>query len=146
MKILAQQGFGPKDKLSRGLTNGVISGVILSPRYLKMEKAKDQIEQLSPLGGQILLDPELYAARYISHPNPNLGNLETWEYFRMPRRSALISGGAAIKDMIHMVVQTQKELGLTEWIAPNIYIDAADSVEAAISLNIISQTKRVAES
>lgn len=145
MKILAQQGFGPKDKLSRGLTSGVISGVILSPRYLKMEKVKDQIEQLSPLKGQILMDPELYAARYLSRPNSNLGNLETWNYFQMPRRPALITG-VAIPDMIHEAVETQAELGLTEWIAPNIYIDVADSIEAAIALNIISQTKHAAKS
>jgi len=145
MRIIAQQGFGPKDKLSSGLSDGMISGVILSPRYLKMEKVKEQIEQLSHLDGQILLDPELYAARYLSHPSANLGNLETWDYFQMPRRSALISG-VAITDMIRKAVQTQADLGLSEWIAPNIYIDTADSIETAISLNIISQTKRVAES
>lgn len=145
MKIFAQHGFGPKDKIERGLTDGLISGVILSPRYLKRDKMIEQIEKLNPIGGQVLFDPELYASRYISHPSSNLGNLETWDYFRMPRRSALISG-MAIPNMIKSAVTAQSELGLTEWIAPNVYIDRADSIETAISLNIISQTKDVAAS
>lgn len=143
MKILAQHGFGPKDKIELGLTDGLISGVVLSPRYLKRERVIEQVQKLTPLGGQILFDPELYATRYLSHPSSNLGNLETWDYFRMPRRSALISG-AAIPGMIQGAVKAQSELGLTEWIAPNVYIDTADSIETAISLNIISRTKDVA--
>ena len=148
MRILAQQGFGPKDKVTRGLADGVISGAILSPRYLngdteKRDAVLEMIAKRVELGGQVLMDPELYAARYVSHPASNLGNLETWDYFRMPRRSALISG-AAIPGMIHSALQVQAELGLTEWIAPNVHIDTADSIETAISLNTISQTKTVA--
>jgi len=143
MKILAQQGYGPKDKLKRGLDDGVIAGAILSPRYLNPEKMREKIDELAALGGQILMDPELYAARYISHPAANLGNLEMWDYFQMPRRSALISG-KAIPGLIETSLETQSNLGLREWIAPNVYVDAADSIEMAISLNFISQTKEVA--
>lgn len=143
MRILAQQGFGPKDKLSRGLKDGVIAGAILSPRYLKREKMEEQIKELVELGGQVLMDPELYAARYISHPASNLGNLETWDYFQMPRRSALITG-AAIPELIQGSLEAQSVLGLQDWIAPNVYIDAADSIETAICLNFINRTKEVA--
>jgi hypothetical protein len=148
MRVLAQQGFGPKDRVTRGLADGVISGTILSPRYLNGDEGKRDVvlEMISKgveLGGQVLMDPELYAAPYVSHPASNLGNLETWDYFRMPRRSALISG-VAIPGMIRSALEVQAKLGLTEWIAPNVYVDAADSIETAISLNIISQTKAVA--
>jgi len=143
MKILAQHGFGPKDKLSRGLSEELISGVILSPRYSNREKMQKQIEELTRLNGQVLMDPELYAIQFIAHPSSNLGNLEKWEYFKAPRRSTLISG-MAIPDLIRESLKTQSELGLKEWIAPNVYIQAADSIEAAISLNFISQTKEVA--
>lgn len=148
MKLLAQHGFGPKDKVTRGLEEGVISGAILSPRYLNGDQDKrdvvlEMIVKRVELGGQVLMDPELYAARYVSHPASNLGNLETWDYFRMPRRSALISG-TAIPEMIRGTLKVQAGLGLKEWIAPNVYMDTADSIETAISLNIISQTKTIA--
>jgi len=144
MKIFAQQGYGPKDKLSRGLTDKVIGGTILSPRYLKHDKMQDKINELTDLGGQILMDPELYAARYISNPSSNLGNLETWNYFQMPKRSSLISG-VAIDDVIQKSLEAQANLELQEWIAPNVYIENADSIETAISLNFINRTKKVAQ-
>lgn len=143
MRILAQQGFGPKDKLRLGISGDVISGVILSPRYNNCDKMLEYIEELSPLGGQVLMDPELYAARYASHPASNLGQLETWDYFRMPRRSALISG-IAIPGLIFAALEEQKSLGLREWIAPNVFIDEADSIETGIALNMISQAKAIA--
>lgn len=143
MKILAQQGYGPKDKLSRGLSEELIAGVILSPRYLNPEKMKEQIEKLSIFETSILMDPELYAIQFIAHASANLGNLEKWNYFQAPRRSTLISG-TAIPELIRESLKTQSELGLKKWIAPNVYIKAADSIEAAISLNFISQTQEVA--
>ena len=140
MKIYAQQGYGPKDKLTRGLADGVIDAVILSPRYLKPEKMQEHIEALN---GRAMMDPELYAARYLSHPSSNLGNLESWDYFRMPRRSALISG-VAIPSVIQDSLNAQKSLGLQQWIAPNVYIESADSIETAIALNFINKTKESA--
>ncbi len=140
MKIFAQQGYGKKDKLSRGLEDGVIEGVILSPRYMKKEK---MLETIATLGGHALMDPELYAARYLSHPASNLGNLESWDYFRMPRRAQLISG-TAIDKVLHNSLSTQKSLGLQEWIAPNVYIESADSIETGIALNFINKTKESA--
>jgi len=46
MTVLAQVGFGPKDKQSRGMESGVISGAILSPRYLNSDEDHyDQVRQ-----------------------------------------------------------------------------------------------------
>lgn len=143
MKILAQQGFGPKDKLTRGLREELISGVILSPRYLNPGKMKEQIEKLSEFEASVLMDPELYAIQFTAHPSANLGNLEKWSYFQAPRRSTLISG-TAIPELIRESLKIQSELGLKEWIAPNVYIQDANSIEAAISLNFIGQTKEIA--
>jgi hypothetical protein len=145
MRIFAQQGYGPKDKLTRGLADGVITGAVLSPRYDKRERMQERIAELVALDAQVFMDPELYAARYISHANSNLGNLETWDYFQLPRRSALISG-AAIPGVIQEALETQASLGLQQWIAPNVYVEAADSLETAIALNFINATKQVAVS
>ncbi len=145
MNILAQQGYGPKDKLTSGLEGEFITGAILSPRYLKRDKMEERIQEVVSHGGQVLMDPELYAARYVSHSASNLGNLESWDFFQMPRRPALISG-TAIDGVISSCLEAQNSLGLQEWIAPNVYIEKADSIETAISLNFINRTKEVAES
>jgi hypothetical protein len=143
MNILAQCGFGPKDKLERGLNEGAIAGVVLSPRYLTPDRMRDQIRQLRGSNARIMMDPEFFATTYMRHPEPNLGTLEQWEYFRAPRRGALISG-TAIPGIIEQTLQAQAELGLDEWIAPNVYIGKADSIDTAIALNFLAQSKAVA--
>lgn len=143
MKILAQYGFGPKDKLDRGLSEDVISGIVLSPRYLTPDKMHDEIEKLRRPDVRIMMDPEFFATASIRHAEPNLGTLEQWEYFRAPRRAALISG-TAIPGIIEKSLQTQAALGLDEWIAPNVYIREADSIDAGIALNFLAQSKVVA--
>lgn len=143
MKIYAQQGYGSKDKLTAGLQSRVIGGAILSPRYCKRSKIQEHIDEIAPYGSMILMDPELHAMRFISSPNANMGYLETWEYFKAYRRSELISG-AKIPNLLNDSLTAQASLGLTGWIAPNVYIDTADSIDTAISLNIISQTKTIA--
>ena len=69
MTVLAQVGFGPKDKLSKGLDSGVISGAILSPRYLNCDEehsdqVRQKIEEIRGPGGRVL-HLSLYL---LSHP------------------------------------------------------------------------------
>lgn len=141
MKIFAQHGYGPKDKLTLGLEEGIIDGVILSPRYWKPERMQAEIEKLQYDGAIIAMDPEFYATPFISHPSPNLGALEEWDYFRSPKRSTLISG-SAIQRVLSSSVTAQSSLGLTHIIAPNVYIKQADSIETAIAINFLNETKR----
>lgn len=143
MIIYAQHGFGPKDKLERGLAEGQISGVVFSPRYLTPEKMRDQLARLRGSGGKFMMDPEYFATAFLRHPNPNLGSLEQWDHLVTPRRAGLISG-VAVPDVIEASLRVQVELGLEELIAPNVYVPKADSIDTAIALNFIGQTKRVA--
>lgn len=140
MKILAQHGFGPKDKLDRAISEKLVDGVILSPKYLTQEKMKEQVESLSHSGCRIFMDPEYYAIVYARTLNSNLGALEEWDHFQVPRRSELISG-KAIPGIIQQSLLIQKRIGFKEWIAPNIYIREADSIDTAIALNFISNAK-----
>jgi hypothetical protein len=143
MNILAQCGFGPKDKIERGLAEGHISGVVFSPRYLTPERMQDQLAQLRGTGGVLMMDPEYFATAYLRNPDPSLGSLEQWGYFAMPRRSGLISG-TAVPGVIEATLRVQADLGLEEWIAPNVYVPKADSIDTAIALSFINQAKRVA--
>lgn len=143
MRIIAQHGFGPKDKLQRGLSEGIIDGVIFSPRYSKPDRIRQEIATLEGHGAVLALDPEYYATNFLSHPNPNLGSLQEWGYFQRPRRSSLISG-AAIPSLIEGALSEQIALGVNRLISPNLYIQSADSIDAAIAINFLSRTKEVA--
>lgn len=145
MKILAQQGFGPSDKVSTGLEEEHIGGVVLSPRYLKPERMQEHVDQHWENAEHVLMDPEYYATRFIRRSvDTNLGSLEDWSYFKLPRRPKLISG-EAIRPIVERVLLAQKRLGLEEWIAPNVYVESADSIDAAVALNFVLQAKAIAE-
>ncbi len=143
MRLLAQHGFGPKDKLSKGLAQGTIGGAILSPRFARPGKMEELIQEIQGNGGTALIDPEFFATTYISNPNPNLGSLEEWDYFKAPRRPRLITG-ADIPEIINRAVEIQHNLNTSECIAPNVFIRNADSIDTAIALNFLNQTKSLA--
>jgi len=144
MKIYAQHGYGPKDKIERGLQGNMIQGAILSPKYLTPPKMNDQIVNLCGNSGNVLIDPEFYAAPYIGKPNAHLGSLEVWEHFASPRRSALIAG-TAIRPTIEVHLKSQSEYPVSAFVSPNLYVQKADSINAAVALNFISQAKKVAK-
>ena len=77
MRLFAQHGFGPSDKLIRAAKDRLIDGVILSPRYLDPNSAAQTVEDLLDANGglEILLDPEYYAMQHVGAPNAQLGRL-----------------------------------------------------------------------
>lgn len=144
MKLYAQHGFGPKDKIKEALDRNIIDGVVLSPRYLRPEKIPTHVKEIQERGGRALLDPEFFATGFASNPNPNLGSLEDWSYFVPQKRSRLISG-SAVSTVIQSSIEVQEELGLDACIAPNLFVRQADSIDTAISLNFLNQTKPEAQ-
>lgn len=145
MKIFAQDGFGPGDKLSEGLQQGVIDGAILSARYQHPERLAGKADELLPYKGELLLDPEFYAVNMTGKPNAKLGSLEEWKYFVPPRRSALITG-TEIGPVIKRAFEAQRRFDhLTALVAPNIYVEGADTIDAGIALNFIGKAKHEAE-
>lgn len=146
MKMFAQDGFGPGDKIDRGLKESVIEGAILSSRYRHPGKFEEKADGLLPHAAELLLDPEFYASQFIGKPNAKLGTLEEWEYFKAPRRSNLIAG-KAVAPIIRQALISQRDFDhlLSGFVAPNIHIESADSIDAAIALNFIGQTKSIAD-
>jgi len=144
MNIFAQHGFGPKDKLQRGLAERCIAGVVFSPRYLTPEGMRDQLERLRGTDGVLLMDPEYFATSCLRHPDPNLGNLEQWDHFTTARRAELISGKATPR-IIEASLRIQADMKVDALISPNVYVPKADSIDTAIALNFVSQAKMVAE-
>jgi hypothetical protein len=142
MNILAQHGFGPSDKIQLGLDSGVIQGAILSPRYIRPSKAEETLGKVLHQGAGFFLDPEYYASRYIGAPNSKLGSLEEWPFFEPVRRNLLVTG-QAIPGLIQSALEVQDSLGVSGYIAPNVYVDHADSINAAISINFISRARSV---
>lgn len=145
MKLLAQNGHQPGEKVTRGLRERVIGGAILSPRYLGPSRASEKIAELRDVsaGAEVLLDPEYYATRQIGTPNNQLGHLEEWDYFKARPRRELVRG-PAVDEALRETYEAVRSVNVSGHIAPNIYIPQSfDSMEAGIALNFVAGAKEV---
>jgi len=148
MKLYAQHGHAPSDKMHRGIEEGFIDGVILSPRYVKPEAAASLISELRGKrdDADVLLDPELYAARYVGGANAHLRYLEEWPHFIPRRRNELLVGTAAVDASIRSAYEVQTDLRCTHLIAPSVYVSSSlDSIEAAIAIMFMTRARQVAD-
>lgn len=145
MKVFAQHGHQPSDKITRGLEEGAIDGVIFSSRYLNPDKVQEKLDDayLANPAAEILLDSEFYASRLKGTPNSQLGYLERQSYLKTYRRRDLVRT-EVVERALREVYQSVRYLPVTAHIAPNIYISQSfDSMEAGIALNFIERAKSV---
>lgn len=147
MKIFAQHGFQKSDKLTRGVSEGVLDGVIFSPRYVSPLDIGKEIQELRDINKNvdIYIDPEFYAIHHYDTLNKQLGKLTDWEYFTpQPRR--LLRKAETVGKILSETYEVINKFKPTCHISPNIYIPKSfDSVEAVISLNFIEQSKQIAK-
>lgn len=80
MSILAQSGYGRGEKIEKGLNEGTIQGVIMSPRDERRDRLELAIHEWgnSYQDALILFDPQFYAANL---NNPRDGHLSEFEYY-----------------------------------------------------------------
>lgn len=80
MSLLAQCGYGRGGKIEQGLNDGVIHGVIMSPRDERRGRLEQDIGNWgnSNLNALVMFDPQFYAANL---NNPRDGHLSEFDYY-----------------------------------------------------------------
>lgn len=144
MKLFAQIGHALGDKVDIGLNEGLIDGVIFSPKDMQKSTMHSQISELKKKysSADILIDPQFYLSLYADSPQINLGKIEDWKNFKPYRKSDL-----ELSDSIDKVLCSYcdeiEEMGVTGIITPGIYISQSfDSREAVIAKNFIRRTRK----
>jgi hypothetical protein len=139
MSILAQCGYGRGGKIEQGLNDGVIHGVIMSPR----DERKDRLEQtIQGWGGShpnalVMLDPQFYAA---SLNNPRDGHLSEFDYYN--NNSGLGRthfSGTRIQGYVRECLDYQHQTfgsNVAYLISPTILFDAFRDSWSQIALNM----------
>jgi hypothetical protein len=93
MKLYSQNGYGPADKVTQGLKEGLIDGVLFSPKDMKKGKVQECVSELRgiSLETDIFLDPQIYVSLIADQPNIKVGHLRgsDWKYFRSLTKSEL---------------------------------------------------------
>lgn len=142
MKHFAQHGFGDGEKTLAGLKEGLIQGVMFSPKDLKptsTAKRMSEIHERHP-DAHVLLDPQMYVALYASNPNVKLGRLPDWEFFQGHTRARLEDPGK-VDEVLRRYFAVLRGMPTTAIVAPNLYISRSfDSIEAAIAKCFIRRT------
>jgi hypothetical protein len=142
MKLYAQHGFGDGEKISIGLEEGLIEGVVFGAKDISPEKLREKLDQaneLSPNAAR-LLDPQFYVSLLGGGTNLRLGSLEEYPYFRPYRRSQL-ELTERVGEVLQGALEFQASLPLSGIIAPNILISRSfDSAESVIAKNFIRAT------
>lgn len=148
MKLYAQVGHGPGDKINIGLSENLIQGAILSLKDMSKSTMGEQIAGIRHdyPDADILIDPQFYVGLYADSPAINIGNITDWNYFRHYRKGEL----EITQNVDHVLEEYFNNIStmeVTGIIAPNIYISQSfDSREAVIAKNFIRQAKQIYES
>ncbi|MFA4922521.1 MAG: hypothetical protein WC611_10375 [Candidatus Neomarinimicrobiota bacterium] len=147
MKLYAQAGYGPSEKINEGLSENIIQGAILSPKDMTKLAMTEKIQFIRGKfpKADVFIDPQFYVGLYAASPEINLGNIGDWDYFRHYTKSEL-----EISRNIDNLLQTYfgeiADLNVTGVISPNIYISQSfDSREAVIAKNFIRQARNIIE-
>ena len=152
MKIFAQHGHNPDDKITEGLKNQVIDGVIFGAKDISCERLQDDLSHIAKTytKSQCFFDPHYYATFIAKEPGARLGKLgklenKNYSYFRAHMRREL-EQVENIKNDIRSCLEFQASLPFAAFISPNIVIKRSfDSIEGVISKNFIRNTAKLAE-
>lgn len=148
MKLYAQYGSKPGNKIVEGLQQGLLDGVIVGAKDESASYQRDFMKRISTEfpDRQLLFDPQLYACFIATKDRARLGAL--WGddshgfeggngYFRPLRRRDLERESDAERELERCLVH-QAKMPVQALIAPNIVIRRSlDSMEAAISKSFI---------
>ena len=139
MSILAQCGYGRSSKIEQGLNDGVIHGVIMSPRDERRGRLEQDINTWgsSHPNALVMFDPQFYA---VNLNNPRDGHLSEFEYYN--NNSGLGRthfSGTRIQGYVKECLDYQHQTfgsNLAYLISPTILFDAFRDSWSQIALNM----------
>lgn len=140
MAIYAQHGYGKSDKISRGIENGIIGGIILSPKDENPTKMQEYINHIMNKykDVEIIFDPQFY----VSTISPaKEGNLLEYDYYKPNLIRANFMRHKDISEYVVSTIKYQYELNLTKIISPTIIIDDFNDPWSQISLTMAQEAE-----
>ena len=138
MTILAQHGWGKSDKIERGLTNGSIQGVIMSPRDelpLNLASFLSTTREKFP-NSERLVDPQLYAGTIQQVRDRHLRKYAHYRQHLTP----MSFSPAGIRNFVSTALDWQYELEVSAVVSPTIMVDDLSSRWAQIAMMCAQET------
>ena len=136
MALLAQHGYGKSDKLTRGLDDGSISGVILSPRDETPDNLVCCINELrsSYTDATVVIDPQFYATMVTPARDGKLPEYE--QYYRPNLTRHDFTSAANIQRHARNTLDFQYGLDVTSICSPTIEVLGLSDVTSQIAMQL----------
>lgn len=138
MGLYAQHAYGKSNKITEGIKDKNISGVVLSPKAETPSNLEDYIGEMSRYGVEILLDPQFYLLAF--EGDVSLGKIEKYPFYS---NDVINKKYLSIPNNIHNIIKNyinyQNKLGLKEIISPNIFFESFDSRLSQIALSLANE-------
>lgn len=138
MSLLVQHAYGKSDKIERGIEDGNISGVILSPKSEMPQNLETYIKNVND-NIEVLLDPQFYLCAF--EGDINIGKLDKYSFYP---NSIINKKVLSMPKNIHKIVEDnvvyQRYCGLKTIVSPNIFFDSFDSRMSQIALSLANET------
>ena len=138
MTIFAQHGWGKSGKIERGMTDGSIQGVIMSPR----DELRDNLAaflstiQASYPNAERLVDPQLYAGTIWPVRDGRLPNYSRYKQHLTPGSFS----PAEIRNFVRTALEWQDQLAVSTVVSPTVMVDDLGSQWAQIAMMLAQET------
>ncbi len=139
MSVLAQCGYGRGNKIERGIDEGVIQGVVVSPRDESRERLESSIRLWKERYSHttIIFDPQFYAAVL---NDPRDGHLSEYDYYSNNKNLGRTHfSGSSIRNYVSECLNYQiNTLGdfISYIVSPTILFDGFRDYWSQIALNM----------
>ena len=144
MKLFAQHGAQAGEKVTEGLKQGLLDGVVFSPRDIGIDALRSKLTEMSEKWptAERLFDPQYYAVFLADNQEARLGNLVgDYSVYLQQRRRGQLEREANVRKDVRTTLEFQQPLCVTAFIAPSILIPRSlNSVETVIAKNFIRMT------
>lgn len=138
MTILAQHGWGKSDKIERGIADGSLEGVIMSPRDERPSNLASFLSDLSVADPSLkrFVDPQLHAGTIQGARD---GRLPCYEHYRRNLVPSSFSP-AAIQELVTEALNWQNSLEVSHVVSPTVSVDDLGGRWAQIALMLAQET------
>ena len=136
--ILAQHGWGKTNKIERGIENGSVEGVILSPRDESPANLASLLNNIAACQPSVerLVDPQLYAAT--TWPVRD-GRLAEYPHYRQNMTSMSFSP-AEIRSLVREALAWQYGLNVSAVVSPTVIVEDLQSQWSQIAMMLAQET------
>jgi len=137
MSLYCQYGYGNGNKIEKGLSSNLISGVILSPRIKTPEGVKEYIQQLHLNNNcNLYFDPQFYLCAALEVSEVNRGKLISYPFYEEDLTRKDFSNPANIRKYVKDVLAFEENLVVAALITPTIPVSDFNGREAQIAINM----------